>query len=493
MYTDFELSFEQSEGRLIFFLFSGGQTLASGKKKLSEIQPSLEIALKSYEYEANEQEVIDPWVTVGTKVLGAKLFSILLDHSPARLTIDVTSSVDESLYDLFRMAPWEQVTMSFAKDPDKKTPLLVDDQHVTLTDVRIAVSNDYFAESIVGLEAVPPKMDFHSEQDDQSATGTLFPVWFGTNRKIDEVGGRIMEDPKQLNLTTLTNGKCLVHIPKNHRRGELVSPWYRPRSGLTALEITGIELVDDLCDSIKKEIDSNDEQNHLLFIHGFNNSFQDAILRAGQLGFDLGIDGATMAFSWPSHKIFPYLSRYTGDGERITGCRSAIEAMFQTLTGLSGRLHVIAHSMGNRGLLAAWKNSFSNINDADSLKLGQVVFAAPDVLQDTFRTETKGVTDFCERATIYASHYDRALGLSRLLSRTPRAGLLPPAIELEDIDTIETPFKADLLGHSYFAKAIPVLEDIATMIEKNLPPGERHGLSQADPEKGTWSFDLNAS
>jgi len=488
MYTDFELSFEQSEEWLTFFLFSGGQTLASGKKEVSTIEPFLQIALESIEYEVNELEVIDPWVTLGTRVLGAELFSIILDQSPARLTIDVTSSVDESLHDLFRMAPWEQVIMSFAKAPDKKISLLADDQHVALTDVRVAVTDDAFAKSIGGLDAVPPEMDFHSEQDDQRSTGTLFPVWFGTNRQISEVDGKIMEDPNQFNLTNLSTGKCMVHIPKNHRRGELVSPWYLPRSGLSALEITNTELLSDLCVSIKEELNGSDEQNHLLFIHGFNNSFQDAILRAGQLGFDLGIDGATIAFSWPSRKIFPYLSRYTGDGERISGCRTALEAMFQTLTGLSGRLHVIAHSMGNRGLLAAWKNSFSIVGQTDSLKLGQVIFAAPDVLQATFRAETHGINDFCEQATLYASHHDRALGLSRLLSRTLRAGLLPPAIQIEGIDTIETPFAADLLGHSYFAKAIPVLEDISTMIEKNLPPTERRGLRQVRPEEGTWTF-----
>jgi esterase/lipase superfamily enzyme len=42
----------------------------------------------------------------------------------------------------------------------------------------------------------------------------------------------------------------------------------------------------------------------LVFIHGFNNSFEDALRRAGQLAYDLRFDGPVFAFSWSSEGSF---------------------------------------------------------------------------------------------------------------------------------------------------------------------------------------------
>ena len=417
----------------------------------------------------------------------------MLADAPADLTIQLDGSVEESIYDLFRMAPWSEVIESFAFEDEQSNHLLIADRSVTLIDIRIASTEALYVDSIGGVEDVPPQLDFHSDQDDREATGTLFPVWFGTNRKLVEIDGETYVSPREIEAETLHTGCCTVHIPKTHRRGETVSPWYRPERFLQndALEIQSVELFDNLCDRIRREIEANGNHNHLLFIHGFNNSFPDAILRAAQIGFDLGIDGATIAFSWPSRKLVPFVSRYAGDGEVISSCRRAIEAMFSELGGLSGRLHVIAHSMGNRGLLAAWRNAFVQLQDNDNLQLGQVIFAAPDVFQAVFRDEALGIEQFCQRATLYASRRDKALGLARWLSQTPRAGLLPPALNLDGIETIDTPFHGDLLGHTYFAKAIPVLEDIATMIEQNLAPQDRESLKWVGEDGGYWTFDLS--
>jgi esterase/lipase superfamily enzyme len=43
------------------------------------------------------------------------------------------------------------------------------------------------------------------------------------------------------------------------------------------------------------------EQPHaLVFLHGFNVTFEDAAIRAAQIGYDLKVPGATAFFSWPS-------------------------------------------------------------------------------------------------------------------------------------------------------------------------------------------------
>ena len=44
---------------------------------------------------------------------------------------------------------------------------------------------------------------------------------------------------------------------------------------------------------------SGEEPHALLYLHGYNTSFEEAAIRAAQIGFDLKVPGATAFFSWP--------------------------------------------------------------------------------------------------------------------------------------------------------------------------------------------------
>ena len=68
--------------------------------------------------------------------------------------------------------------------------------------------------------------------------------------------------------------------------------------------------------------------------------------------------------------------------------------------------------------------------------------------------------------------------------------MLPPVMPLAHIDTIEVPFNMALFGHTYFAKLIPMLEDLSALIEDNSGPGEsgRELLQRADNSKPHWTL-----
>ena len=42
----------------------------------------------------------------------------------------------------------------------------------------------------------------------------------------------------------------------------------------------------------------------LVFVHGYNVDFDNAVRRAGQLAYDLNFDGPTFLFSWPSRQRY---------------------------------------------------------------------------------------------------------------------------------------------------------------------------------------------
>lgn len=479
MFADFELLFEYRHSQVCFTLLQHGITKASQRCLWSEVESALSGAIAGTvaldRDETSAEQVLELWTGLIAQVVGRDACEVIVAAVPARLTIVLDVTVPVSHHELFRIAPFDIAIAEIGGvgDDQQDRPVLQDEQ-ITLIDVRVEQEKDRLATSFAGVEQVPISMDYHSEKEDDDATGTSFPVWFGTNRKLFEKDGQIFEVPEGIDEDTVHFGKSTVWIPKSHRRGELKSPLYDPRRWFVddALQFESIQLTEDISSSIKSEIKESDETNHLLFIHGFNSSFSDAILRAAQIGFDLGIDGATMAFSWPSRKLLPFITRYVGDGEIISGSEAALRTMIEQVSTLNGKLHIIAHSMGNRALTGTWEKLFKLIAESESLRVGQVVFAAPDVVQYAFRSKTESIHDFCERATVYANRHDYALGLSRFLSRTPRAGVLPPVMHLDKIDLIEVPFNLALFGHTYFAKLIPMLEDLAALIESNIDPGE---------------------
>jgi hypothetical protein len=132
-----------------------------------------------------------------------------------------------------------------------------------------------------------------------------YVVWYGTNRRPvdlnDSTKGYSAERDSKMHY-----GICKVYIPRSHQIGSLGAPWWKrtltgqdDRLKLFAVK----EMVDSAYwQAIASHMSdlSAPERQALIFVHGYNSSFQHAALRAAQIGFDLGIKGAMAFFSWPS-------------------------------------------------------------------------------------------------------------------------------------------------------------------------------------------------
>jgi esterase/lipase superfamily enzyme len=152
------------------------------------------------------------------------------------------------------------------------------------------------------------------------------------------------------------------------------------------------------------------------------------------------------------------------------------------------RVHVIAHSMGNDGLLRAMQRIVSTAARTAKRPFAHIVFAAPDVDATVFRELAKVHETLAEHATLYISSRDRALESSGLIHDAPRAGFAPPVTIVEGIDTVEVS-NADLtvLGHGYCAEAEAVLYDMRELIVLNVIPERRARLSEIfRPEGKFW-------
>lgn len=338
----------------------------------------------------------------------------------------------------------------------------------------------------------------------------VYRVWYGTNRKPvnprNIAKGFGAESDERIHY-----GACQVTIPKSHRFGELGSPWWErwffmfdDRLKLQDTHALSREmywasmhaaLAQALAKPAGKEL--RNERDILVYLHGFNVSFEEAALRAAQIGFDLNFPGVTAFYSWPSRGD---LMGYDEDGEMVQASEAFICQYFDELLEHSGaeRIHVLVHSMGNRGMLRVLKHlvekranvEASGASKAGLSKFGQIILAAPDVDSLLFEAAALAYPQISDRTTMYVSATDLALASSMIVNRTNRAGFTPPITVVKGIDTIEVSnIDVSLLGHSYFAEAEPVLYDIRELILTHgamIPRSRMEQVAAENPNEIYW-------
>ncbi len=317
----------------------------------------------------------------------------------------------------------------------------------------------------------------------------LYPLWFGTNRRLVDVAdaskGFGSERDNQLHF-----GKCKVVVPKSHRIGSLGSRWWKRLLTWTddrlslrkdTLQLLSDELIwSDIGRSLRE--DAPDDKVALIYIHGYNVDFQEAALRAAQLGVDLKVPGITAFYSWPSQGK---LGGYVADEATIAASEQHIAEFLTRFAEHPDvqRMHVLAHSMGNRGILRSLKDILSTVQRQFKKPFGQVFLAAADVDVGVFENLAADYKRVAERTTLYVSSRDKALASSGFLHNYARAGLYPPVTVLPHIDTVAcTEVDLTYLGHGYYADAREVLQDIHTLIHRDSPPAKRFGLREATTE-----------
>jgi esterase/lipase superfamily enzyme len=335
----------------------------------------------------------------------------------------------------------------------------VDKPRLEMTEIEHALKGLDHLSGLRTLSAVPPSTP-------QQSQDRVYSVWFATNRKPKLAGNGFGNERHD----QLTRGRVDVFIPKSHRKGEIGNGLFKNlvRLNLTSDRLRVQQITRQDFDSFHQELRQASDQaradglpaHGLLFLHGYNVSFEEAAIRAAQIGFDLDVPGPTAFFSWPSRSE---LVAYPVDEATIEASEEAITQFLVEFAQTCGadKVHVIAHSMGNRGLLRALQRIAGNAETASQLRLGQVFLAAPDVDRDLFRDLAKLYPAFAENTTLYTSCGDLPVHASAKLHAAPRAGYFAPYTVVPGIDTVAIPdFDLDLLGHTYFAQAKSLLDDL---------------------------------
>ena len=267
-------------------------------------------------------------------------------------------------------------------------------------------------------------------------------------------------------------GISLVSIPPGHAEGEIERPWNayvikEDEDPEEHISITHMKIVDKK--SFFGYLSNNDGKSIIVYIHGYNVSHSESLWRAAQLKHDLGFQGEIIAYSWPSNGE---LIKYTVDEANVQRTEPNLKNFLVDIKDKlnTKKLHVIAHSMGNRAFTRVLHELAM---EYDEKIFNQVILAAPDVDAEVFASRIKPAISLAENYTLYGSSDDLPLISSKFVHEYPRAGQGGEDVFLApDIDTIDaSAIKGKLLEHSYFAKEL--LSDIKIVFNKYTSPSNR--------------------
>ncbi|MGC3972319.1 MAG: alpha/beta fold hydrolase [Pirellulales bacterium] len=156
--------------------------------------------------------------------------------------------------------------------------------------------------------------------------------------------------------SVMTYGTCDVSIPHDHEVGQLETPFTKlliqierenPEEHVVFLKRSTSDSWNEFVELVKDRAANSPEEEVLVFIHGFNNSFEEAAKRTAQFAYDLRFPGAPILFSWPSQGT---VAQYQADSNEAERSQPHFQEFLKNLLSDSKakRVHLVAHSMGNR-------------------------------------------------------------------------------------------------------------------------------------------------
>ncbi|WP_231711037.1 alpha/beta hydrolase [Xanthobacter dioxanivorans] len=267
-----------------------------------------------------------------------------------------------------------------------------------------------------------------------------------------------------------------VSIPPDSARkvGDVQWPRSVPGNPATDFVTTRLDALtqDQAIKWFHERIRRTPNRQALVFVHGFNQRFDDAVFRFAQIVHDSNAPVTPVLFTWPSRGS---LLAYGYDRESTSVSRDALERLltFMAKDPNVGEISILAHSMGNVVTLEALRQMAIR-NGRILPKIKYVMLAAPDVDVDVFASFFNEIGSERPAFTLFVSQDDKALAVSkRVWGDIPRVGQVDPEkepyrseFERNKINVIDlTKLKTDdALAHGKFAASPQVVQAIGSRL-----------------------------
>lgn len=242
----------------------------------------------------------------------------------------------------------------------------------------------------------------------------------------------------------------------------------------------------------------------VLFVHGYNNEFEDAAQTLAELWHFLGREHVPILYTWPAGR--GGATGYNYDRESGEFTVHHLKNLIRSLSSIPEikRIHMIAHSRGTDVLSSAIRElalvaRAEGETASDRLRDSHVVLAAPDLDLDVVsqRIVAEQIGREAKNITVYTSKEDKAIGLAELLfksvARIGRLGVedlqaedLLAMEKIEGMSFIDLQENTGGTGHGYFHSNPAASSDLILLLRYGLAPGAENGRPLEFVAPGFW-------
>ncbi|ANL32262.1 UNVERIFIED_ORG: esterase/lipase superfamily enzyme [Rhizobium esperanzae] len=267
-----------------------------------------------------------------------------------------------------------------------------------------------------------------------------------------------------------------ISIPAKREAGTVQWPKRLPPDPATDFAVTNVQQIDTVAQGrvwFRQHVNGG---HALVFIHGFNNTYEDSVFRLAQIVHDSKMQATPVLFTWPSRAE---ITAYQYDKESTNYSRTALEQALRTLAADPDvkDITIMAHSMGTWLAMESLRQMGIRDGHVNS-KIHNVILASPDIDIQVFAKQYAEMGEPHPKFTIFVSQDDKALAVSSFITgRVSRLGAINPAeepyrskLEKAGITAIDlTKVKTnDRLNHGKFAES----PEIVQLIGQRLMTGQ---------------------
>jgi esterase/lipase superfamily enzyme len=297
--------------------------------------------------------------------------------------------------------------------------------------------------------------------------------------------------------------RILMDLPSN------LNPAEPPRPGATTLRAEVDEDLHRCHQEISARLAKTPDKEVYIFVHGYDNTFDDSVVTIAQMWHFLGRRGVPIAYSWPAGGK-GLLRGYEYDFQSSEFTVYHLKEMIRGIAKCDDvqKINIICHSRGTGVVVTALADlhleiSGSGRSTREVLKLKTLVLAAPDIDFDVLiqQAVTVRLGQVPEHTAMYVCAKDEALGISGWLAGgmiragAMRSDMFTPE-ELEMLRATKTVQIIDCrisdpgpYGHSYFHANPAVSSDLILLMRYGASPDAEHGRPLGHDKSGFWYIE----
>ncbi len=226
--------------------------------------------------------------------------------------------------------------------------------------------------------------------------------------------------------TTFTSGysphlrfvKHVISIPPTHKANLVEWPSAPPDPAKEFVTLTSRSLTAD--EFYSAIVSANRIPSVRLFVHGYNNTYQESVYRLAQLTAD-SPDGQTpVLFAWPSQgNALSYSTDRRAALASTDGLAETIEILVQ---GGKIKVSLLAHSMGAWLAMGTLAGLSRTSRFQVARRLDNIVLAAPDIDTNDMIRKLNAIGRLAHPLNLLVSGDDKALAVSRIITGGHRVG-----------------------------------------------------------------------